>query len=195
LCAGAHPCEGAIERPEIIGQDNACRRHERCRQINWSKRTSAYPLGSSRDKLQGFNEPAKRCRIVRAKSLERCHNDGCVASLLERFRHLIGTTARNRAALARYGMLFWARRRRSPWRSALTSVAQSTPLSPSAWRPMFLVVRSSELPEVLTSLGRYRTPANRTKAKQLPWADFITTMVGFEVFGTYRRRTILREME
>jgi hypothetical protein len=127
------------------------------------------PTVSSDVRFQGR---VQRCRIVRAKSLERCHNEGCVASLLERLRHLIGTTARNRAELARYGMLFWALRRRSPWRSALTSVAQSTPLSPSAWRPMFLVVRSSELPELLTSIGRYRTPANRTKAKQLPHAGY-----------------------
>ena len=34
-------------------------------------------------------------------------------------------------------------------------------------RSMFLVVRSSELPEVLTSVKRFRTPANRTNAKQL----------------------------
>jgi hypothetical protein len=97
---------------------------------------------------------------------------GCVASLAESLRALNWDESANRAALARYWMLFWALRRRSARRSALTSVAQSTPLSPSAWRSMFLVVRSSELPEVLTSVGCYRTPANRTNAKQLPRAGY-----------------------
>jgi hypothetical protein len=57
--------------------------------------------------------------------------EGCVASLAEGLRALDWDEGGNRAALARYWMLFWALRRRSAWRSALTSVAQSTPLSPS----------------------------------------------------------------
>jgi hypothetical protein len=58
--------------------------------------------------------------------------EGCVASLAEGLRALDWDEGGNRAALARYWMLFWALRRRSAWRSALTSVAQSTPVSPSA---------------------------------------------------------------
>jgi len=72
-----------------------------------------------------------------ASACERdCESDammeGCVASLAEGLRALDWDEGGNRAALARYWMLFWALRRRSAWRSALTSVAQSTPLSPSA---------------------------------------------------------------
>ena len=65
--------------------------------------------------------------------------EGCVASLAERLRALDWDDGGNRAALARYWILFWALRRPSAGRSALTSVAQSTPLSPSASRSMLLL--------------------------------------------------------
>jgi len=81
-------------------------------------------------------------------------------------------------------------RQTEPWMPPIQNLAKAGPVGVIKLRCTTTFEHIGHWIRMRQSLARYSAPVSSVHAPS--WADFITTMVGFRVFGTHRNAFALR---